>query len=458
MRVIICGAGQVGTNIAEHLATEQHDVTIIDIQSQRISQIQNTLEVRALVGHGAHPDVLAQAGAAQADILIAVTLYDEVNMIACQVAHSLFNVPTKIARIRRGPYLQPQYQKLFSHDDVPVDVVISPEAEAGDMVLRRLALAPGVDILYFLDEEVVALAVQCIENCPILNTSLRELNALFPDLQSTVVSVEREGEIMLAKSSTQLRVGDLAYVLTPKDKVTRSLALFGYKEEHFSRLVIAGGGNIGLHVARGLEKRLEKSYVKLIESNQERAHLISDELPHTTVLHGSALDLALLQEAEIEKADLFLGLTNQDQVNVLSAIIAKRIGCKANMVLLNNSIYKTLGPKFGIDAYLDPRVLTVSRILQYMRAGRIRSIYSVANGAAELIESEVMPHSPLIGKALADLHLPEGIRIGAIYRKGEFIQPQGNSILRVQDCIVSCVLTRYYKDLAPFFHIHSGYL
>ena len=170
--------------------------------------------------------------------------------------------------------------------------------------------------------------------------------------------------------------------------------MFGYKEEHFSRLVIAGGGNIGLHVARGLEKRLEKSYVKLIESNQERAHLISDELPQTTVLHGSALDLALLQEAEIEKADLFLGLTNQDQVNVLSAIIAKRIGCKANMVLLNNSIYKTLGPKFGIDAYLDPRVLTVSRILQYMRAGRIRSIYSVANGAAELIESEVMPHSP----------------------------------------------------------------
>ena len=268
MRVIICGAGQVGYGIAERLAAERNDVSVIDTSPELIRAIRDTLDVRGFVGHGAHPDLLAAAGAQQADMIIAVTLYDEVNMVACQVAHSLFNVPTKIARIRAQSYLQSHYMDLFSRDHMPIDVIISPELEVGEMVLRRIALPGATDVVRFADSNIVMIAIECLEECPVINTPLAQLSELFPDLPSTVVGVLRNGRLFIPHSADQLIAGDVAYVVTTKEQVRRTLGLFGHEEQEATKIVIAGGGNIGLYVARTIEQRKSKSRVKIIEQGR----------------------------------------------------------------------------------------------------------------------------------------------------------------------------------------------
>ncbi|KEG20054.1 Trk system potassium transporter TrkA [Bartonella bacilliformis] len=457
MRVIICGAGQVGYSIAERLSFENHDITVIDTEAKLVEKIRDTLDIRSFVGHGTHPEVLSAAGADEADMLIAVTLFDEVNMVVCQVAHSLFNVPTKIARIRSKSYLEPCYKTLFARESIPVDVVISPEIEVGEMVLRRIALPGAIDVLYFCDDEVVALALECMEDCPIINTPLRQLTELFPDLQTTVAAVKRGSELLVVHSETQLRVGDITYLVAARDQVRRALGLFGYKEQEAHRIIIAGGGHIGLYVAQAIEKRLHKLKLKIIEAHRERALTIADQLEKTTVLYGNVLDPLILQEAGIDQADLMITLTNQDQVNLLSAIIAKRLGCKSNMVLINNVAYQEFSRAVGVDTHLNPRSVTVSRILQQMRRGRIRAVHSVFNGAAEIIEAEAMQTSSLIGKTLSELNLSEGLRIGAIYRNKTIIQLASDTRILSGDRIVIFSLANCVRDVEQLFRVSLEY-
>ncbi len=252
---------------------------MIDTSPELIRAVRDTLDVRGFVGHGAHPDVLASAGASEADMIIAVTLFDEVNMVACQVAHSLFNVPTKIARIRSQSYLQSHYMDLFSRDHLPIDVIISPEVEVGEMVMRRIALPGATDVVSFADDRVSMVAIECLEECPVINTPLAQLTELFPDLPSTVVGVSREGKLFIPHSGDQLIAGDLAYVVTTKDQVRRTLGLFGHEEREATRIVIAGGGNIGLYVSRAMEKKQSRTKVKVIENTRERAVALADKLP-----------------------------------------------------------------------------------------------------------------------------------------------------------------------------------
>jgi trk system potassium uptake protein TrkA len=282
MKVVICGAGQVGYGIAERLAAEQNDVSVIDSSPKLIAAIGDQLDVRGFVGNGAHPDVLAQAGADEADMIIAVTLYDEVNMVACQVAHSLFNVPTKVARVRAQSYLQGRWRNLFARENLPIDVIISPEIEVGDMVLRRLSLPGAVETMRFADDQVVVIGVNCEEDCPVVDTPLRQLTDLFPDLGSVVVGINRGGKLFAPKSSDSMLVGDLAYVVARRDQVRRTLGIFGHEEPEATRVVIAGGGNIGLYVARALEQRQTSTRVKIIESSRERAVGIANELKRTS--------------------------------------------------------------------------------------------------------------------------------------------------------------------------------
>ncbi len=453
MRVIICGAGQVGYGIAERLAAERNDVSVIDTSPELVGAIRDSLDVRGIVGHGAHPDVLEAAGAAEADMVIAVTLYDEVNMIACKVAHSLFNVPTKIARIRSQSYLQPHYQDLFSREHLPIDVIISPELEVGEMVLRRIALPGASDVVRFADGKVATVAIECLEECPVINTPLAQLSELFPDLPSTVVGVSRNGRLFVPHSSDQLLAGDLAYVVTTKDQVRRTLGLFGHDETEASRIVIAGGGNIGLYVARALEQRQIRTKVKLIENTRERAIAIADQLRKTVVLHGSALDQKLLMEADIEVADLMVALTNNDQVNMLSSVMAKRLGCKANLALINNPSYQDLTRTIGVDAFINPRNVTISRVLQHVRRGRIRAVHSVQRGAAEMIEAEALETSPLVGPRLRDADLPAGMRIGAVYRDGQVLKPDGNLRIRPKDRVVIFAMASEVRQVEQFFRV-----
>ena len=457
MRVIICGAGQVGYGIAERLASEQHDVTVIDIEEKLIEKIRDTLDVRGIVGHGARPDILRSAGADEADMLIAVTLSDEVNMVACQVAHSLFNVPTKIARVREQSYLDPQYQNLFARDALPIDVVISPEIEVGEMVLRRIALPGAVDVLYFGDDGIVALALECMEDCPVINTPLRQLSDLFPDLLTTVTAIKRGDDLFIAHADTELQVGDITYLIAARGQVRRALGLFGHEEQAANRIVIAGGGHIGLYVARVMERRQHKTRLHIIEADRTRALAITDQLERTVVLNGSALDPAILQEAGADQADLIVTLTNQDQVNVLSAIMAKRLGCKSNMVLINNFAFQEFTKTVGVDSHLNPRSVTVSKVLQQMRRGRIRAVYSVSNGEAEIIEAEAMQTSPLVGKPLSELDLPDGLRIGAIYRNNTMIPPKGDTRILSGDMVVIFALADAVRDVEQLFRVSLEY-
>ena len=453
MRVIICGAGQVGYGIAERLAAEQNDVSVIDTSPELIRTIRDQLDVRGFVGHGAHPDVLELAGAQQADMFIAVTLYDEVNMTACQVAHSLFNIPTKIARIRAQSYLQPHYQNLFSRENLPIDVIISPEIEVGEMVLRRIAIPGATDVVRFADDKVAMVAIECLEECPVINTPLSQLSDLFPDLPSTVVGVWRNNRLFIPHSADQLVAGDLAYVVTTKDQVRRTLGLFGHEETEALRIVIGGGGNIGLYVAKALEARQSRTKVKIIEDSRERAIAIADKLRRTVVLHGSALDQKLLLEADIQDADLMVALTNNDQVNILSSVMAKRLGCKSNLALINNPTYHDFTRTLGIDAHVNPRSVTISRVLQHVRRGRIRAVHSVQRGTAEIIEAEALETSPLVGAPLRDLSLPDGMRLGMIYRDGVAIKPNGSTLIRPKDRVIIFAMDSAVRQVEQMFRV-----
>ncbi|MCT7375383.1 Trk system potassium transporter TrkA [Chelativorans salis] len=453
MKVIICGAGQVGYGIAERLAAEQNDVSVIDTSSELIRGVRDALDVRGFVGHGAHPEVLEAAGAQQADMIIAVTLYDEVNMVACQVAHSLFNVPTKVARIRSQSYLQSHYMDLFSRDHLPIDVIISPELEVGEMVLRRIALPGATDVVAFADGRVAMVAIECQEECPVINTPLAQLTELFPDLPSTVVGVSRNGNLFVPHSGDQLMAGDMAYVVTTKDQVRRTLGLFGHEEAEATRIVIAGGGNIGRYVARSLERKRSRTKVKIIESNRDRAISIADDLRRTVVLNGSALEQKLLLEADIDHADLMVALTNDDQVNILSSVIAKRLGCKSNLVLINNPTYHEFAKTLGIDAHVNPRAVTISKVLQHVRRGRIRAVHNVQKGAAEIIEAEALETSPLVGPPLSEQELPEGMRIGAVYRDGTVLKPSGSLRIKPKDRVVIFALESAVRQVEQLFRV-----
>ena len=453
MRVVICGAGQVGYGIAERLAAEENDVSVIDTSPKLVTRIRDSLDVRGFVGNGAHPDVLAQAGAADADMIIAVTLTDEVNMVACQVAHSLFNVPTKVARIRAQTYLQPQWSDLFATEHLPIDVIISPEIEVGEMVLRRLSYPGAVDIVRFADGEVVVLGIPCGEDCPVVDTPLRQLSDLFPDLGAVVVGISRGDRVIAPKISDQMLVGDIAYTVVKKDQVRRLLKIFGHQEPEASRIVIAGGGNIGLFVAKTIETKNPSAKVKVIEMARDRAVDVADDLKRCVVLNGSALDQDILLEADVSDADTMVALTNDDEVNILSCVMARNLGAKRTLTLINNLSYPALAKSLGIDAYINPRAVTVSKILRHVRRGRIRGVHTIQFGAAEIIEAEALETSPLVGKPLRDLHLPAGIRIGAVYRGGKVITPDGETRIQAKDRVIIFALAGKVRQVEQMFRV-----
>ncbi len=457
MKVIICGAGQVGYGIAEQLSREDNEVSVIDTAAPLITAITETLDVRGYVGHGAHPDMLAKAGADQADMIIAVTLHDEINIVACEVAHALFNVPTKIARIRDQSYLRPEYADLFSRENMSIDVTISPEVEVGKMVLRRIAFPGATDVVRFADEKIFMLAIECMDDCPVINTPLHQLSNLFPDLIATVVGVFRAGILKVAHSSEQLRVGDLAYVICQRQHARRTLSLFGHEEQEAQRIVIAGAGNIGHFVARKIEEMQPKTRVKIIEADRDRAISASEQLSNTIVMHGSALDQKILMQADIQDADLIVTLTNNDQTNILAAVMAKQFGCKSNLALLNSSSFHEVADSLGLDAYINPRAVTISRVLQHVRKGRIRSVYAVQRGSAEVIEAEALETSPLVGQAFRDIDMPEGVRIGAIYRDGVVIRPDGSTRIKAKDRVVLFASADAVRDVEQLFRVSIQY-
>jgi trk system potassium uptake protein len=457
MKIIICGAGQVGRGIAERLVVENHDVTVIDISSELVEAISSNSDVRGIVGHGSHPDVLNDAGASEADMIIAVTFVDEVNMMACEVAKALFNVPTRVARVRDQSYLMPQYASLFTRENTAVDVVISPEIAVGEMVLRRLALPGAFEAIYFVDEKVLTLGIKLEDDCPVVNTSLSQLSGLFPDLRAVVVGIVRDGKLFVPHSEDQMLPGDRVYVVADQTQATRVLALFGHEERPARRVLIGGGGTIGAYVARKLEERETHVTVTIIESDLARAEQVADKLDTVIVLHGSALDSSLLEEAEISRTETYLALTNDDKVNVLSAMLAKQHGARNSACLVTNLDARPLVSPLGIDAYIDPRSVTVSSVLQHVRRGRIRGVHGVEGGEGEVVEAEALETSPMIGKPLRDADLPDGLRIGAVVRDNEVIIPTGDTEIRANDRVVMFAMRDKIEAIQHLFRVSIEY-
>jgi len=453
MKVIICGAGQVGFGIARALSAEDNDVTVVDRSAELVQNISDTLDVRAIVGHGSHPDVLDKAGARDADMLIAVTFHDEVNMVACQVAHSVFRVPTKIARIRAQSYLKPVWQDLFAQDHMPIDVIISPELEVGRTVLRRLAVPGAFDILDFAGGKVNVVGVALEDDCPIVNTPLRQLTELFPDLAARVVGIVRGGKLFVPQSSDQMLVGDEVYFACDAVDTRRTLAIFGHEEREARRVLIIGAGNIGLFVARELERTHPGVKVKLIERDRDHALHAAEELKRALVLHGSGLDPEMLHEASISETETLVALTNDDQANILTSVIAKREGCARTMCLINNNIYTPLMRSLGIDTFLNPRATTVSHVLQHVRRGRIRGLRSVYDGAAEVIEAEALETSPLVGQPLREVDLPDGLIVGAILRGEKVIVPRGATEIQAGDNVIIFARSEQVRKVEKMFRV-----
>ncbi|GAB4519376.1 MAG: Trk system potassium transporter TrkA [Parvularculaceae bacterium] len=456
MRIIICGAGRVGFSIAQRLTREDNDIVIIDRSETLIRDVTETMDARGVVGHAAHPDTLSRAGAAEADMIIAVTFHDEVNMVACQVAHSLFSVPMKIARVRARDYLRTEWRDLFSRSNMPIDVIISPELEVGEAALRRVRYPGAIDMAPFVEGRVHLVGVRLERDCPLINTPLNQLSELFPDLKAIVVAIHRSGKLFRPDPADQLAIGDNVYFVADTEQISRTLNLFGHAEDQARRFVIMGGGNIGLYVAQELE-RSPSLKVRLIEHKKERAELAAAQLKRTIVLHGDAMDREILREAKASEAEFALGLTNSDHVNLLAGVLAREEGALRTLALVNDRDLMTVAGPIGVDALIDPRAATVSTILRHVRRGRIKGVYSLLDGQAEILDAIALETSPLVGRPLSEVNLPDGVIIGAIVAKGEVSRPTGHSVINPGDRVVIFALRDYVKTVEQMFRVSLEY-
>jgi len=453
MKVVICGAGQVGFNIARQLSAEGNDVTVVDQEAERINRVASSLDVQAIMGFASHPDVLEQAGTQDADMLIAVTREDEINMIACQIGHSLFNVPVKIARIREPAYMKPMWADLFSRDHLPIDVIISPEVEVARAIARRLEVPGAFDVIPLAEGKVKLIGLNCKEDCPVVNTPLLQLTELFPDLHITVVSIVRDNKLIVPSRTDQMLAGDAVYFIAEATHVKRAMEAFGQEGQEARRVCIIGGGNVGLFLAQELEKNHPGVHPKLIEFDLHRAEQIAEKLDRTVVLHGDALDLQLLDEMNIRSAEAIVAVTNNDETNILGSLLAKRQGCPRAIALINNDTYGQLVGWLGIDAVVSPRVITISSILQHVRRGRIRAVHTLHEGMGEIIEAEALKTSSLVGNPLRDIDLPDEILIGAIVRDEQVLIPRGGTTIKAGDRVILFAAAGAVKKVEKLFTV-----
>ena len=453
MHVIICGAGQVGWQIARHLSGEKNDVTVVDKNPDLVRRATETLDVRGVAGHASHPDVLERAGAADADMIIAATQSDEVNMVTCQIAHSIFSVGRKIARLRSESYLTAIYSDLYRRDHLPIDVVISPEREVAAAALQRLTAPAAFDTEFFLDGQVQLLGVVLDADCPVINTPLRQLTDLFSTLRAIVVGVRREGRLFAPEAGDQLFEGDEIYVIAQIEDVKRTMEIFGKSTRKQERVVIVGGGNVGLAVARALEKGPDRIHAKVIERNRACAEAAADQLERTIVLHGDGLSAELMAEANIDRADAILAVTDDDKVNILACVRAKASGCPMAVALINDPTLVPLMAPLDIDAWVNPRATTVSSILRHVRQGRVRVVYSIGDAEAEVIEAQVLSTSPIAGKVLRDIDFPEGVLIGAVKKGNTIIKPTGQTRVQEGDVIVIFSLAKDVPEVERLLQV-----
>ena len=443
MNIIICGAGRVGFTIAKLLSEQGHSITVIDQSSEDIQKINDSLDVKAIVGKATYPSILEKANASETDMIIAVTRNDEINMLICQIAFSIFKIQKKIARIRSQDYLNPKFTRVYNKENLPIDVIISPEIEIAKSIQRKLEAPGALDSVPFCENKIRLLEILIKDNCKSINIKFNELTKKYPKLEANIVGIYREDKFFIPKKTDAVKKNDKIYVIINSLQMQETLKAFGHEEKISKKILIVGGGNIGFNLAKNIEETLDTVRVKIIEKNKERANYLANELNDTIVINGNGLDEDVLIEANLDEAETVLALTNDDEDNLMVSVLVEKFAKDQNnfdekrtMALINKPNYSLLQSSLKIDDLIDPRMNTVSSILKHVHKGTIENAYTISNGNHEVIEAEIIETSELINKELKNSNLPVDIRIGAILRKDKVIIPTSSFIFKKDDRVV----------------------
>ncbi len=443
MNIIICGAGRVGFTIAKLLSEQGHSITVIDQSSEDIQKINDTLDVKAIVGKGTYPSILENANASDADMIIAVTRNDEINMLICQIAYSIFSIQKKIARIRSQDYLNPKFTRVYNKENLPIDVIISPEIEIAKSIQRKLEAPGALDSVPFSDNKIRLLEILIKDNCQLIDYKLNELTKKHPQLDANIIAIVRNDKTFIPKKTDKIKCDDKIYVIINSSQMAETLNAFGHEEKISKQILIIGGGNIGFNLAKNLEESLDSVRVKIVEKNKDRAEYLANNLNNSIIINGDGLDEETLAEANLGEAETVLALTNDDEDNLMVSILVekfakdqKEIEDKRTMALINKPNYSLLQSSLKIDDLIDPRMNTVSSILKHIHKGTIENAYSISNGEYEVIEAEIIETSELINKEIKNSNLPAEIRIGAVLRDKKIIIPRSDFIFQKYDNVV----------------------
>ncbi|MGR8948584.1 MAG: Trk system potassium transporter TrkA [Gammaproteobacteria bacterium] len=457
MKIIILGAGQVGSSVAANLCNEANDITIIDTNPASLQNLQDRFDLRTIVGHGSYPDVLTQAGAQDADMIIAVTNSDETNMIACQIAYTLFRTPTKIARIRENQYQN--HNELFAQEALPIDVLINPEQQVTDHIRRLIEFPGALQVLDFADGRVQLVAARAFYGGPLVGHQLRELPDQLPGVETRVVAIYRRHEAIIPRGDTVIETGDDVFFIAAPKHIRTVMSEFQRLDSPNKRIVIAGGGNIGKRLAMALENRCQ---IKIIENNPDRAQQISEDLTHSYVLLGDAADEDLLIEENIDQTDVFCALTNADEANIISSMLAKRLGAKTVMALINRAAYVDLVQRDIIDIAISPQQATIGSLLAHVRRGDVVKVHSLRRGAAEAIEA--IAHgdrnsSQVVDRTIEEIELPPGTTIGAIVRNDKVIMVHHDTRIEAEDHVILIVTNKkHVREVERLFQVSITFI
>jgi trk system potassium uptake protein TrkA len=441
MNIIILGAGQVGSSVAENLSSEANDITLVDTNVSLLRELSDRLDIQTVVGHASHPDVLKQAGISDADMLVAVTNSDETNIVACQVAHSLFHTPTKIARVRSHEYLK--YKELFNKDHLPIDVLISPEQLISEHIQRLIEYPGALQVLDFADGRARLVGLKAYYGGPLVGHEIADLRKHMPGVDSRVAAIFRRGKGIVPDGKQVIEADDEVFFIAATKDIRAVMSEMRKLDKPIKRIMLAGGGNIGKQLAQALENRYS---VKVLERNKQRANELSRDLNKTIVLLGDAADEDLLLEENIDQMDVFCALTNDDEANILSSMLIKRLGTRKVMSLINRHAYVDLMESQGsIDVAISPQQITISGLLAHVRRGDVVAVHSLRRGAAEAIEAIAhgdTANSKVVGKTVEQINLPEGTTIGAIIRGDEVMMAHHDIVIENEDHLILFLLDK----------------
>lgn len=446
MNILILGAGQVGGTLAQHLASEAFDITVVDIDGDRLEELRRRLDIRTVQGHAARPDVLRRAGVEDADMLIAVTPYDEVNMVACQVCYTMFQTDRKIARIREDSFHAGS--NLFSSEHMPIDFVINPERVVTDQIKELLQRPGALQVLDFANGRVKLVAMRAREDGPLVGSQLRQLRRRMPNADARVAAIFRRDRAILPEGDTTIEADDEIFFVAATEHINDVMAALRQVERPYKRVLVAGGGRIGVYLARAIEASFS---VKVIEQDESRAHEIAQRLESAVVIHGDATDRELLLQENIERVDVFCALTDDDEVNIMSSLLAKRLGVRQVMTLIGKPAYIDIVVGREIDIAISPQLATTSMILAHVRRGDVTQVHSLRRGAAEAMEAIVhggAKSSKVIGKRLDRLPLPAGTAIGAIVRGEDVLIAHDDVVVEPEDHVILFLTDRRKRRIA----------